>query len=44
MNLAAKRVPFGRGNDMCKLCNVNVLAKLRLILDPDEVHGKPVFP
>lgn len=40
MRLAAKRVPLRSGNDICKLCNANVLAKLCLILYPDEAHEK----
>ena len=41
MKLAAKRVPIHCGNDMCKLCNVNFLVKLCLILYHDEAHEKP---
>lgn len=44
MRLAAKRVPLLSGNDICKLCNANVLAKLCLILYPDEAHEKPAPP
>lgn len=41
--LAAKRLPLHTGNDICKLCNVNVLAKLCLISYPDKAHEKPAF-
>lgn len=44
MRLAAKRVPIPSGNDMCKLFNANVLAKLCLISYPDEAHEKPASP
>lgn len=44
MKLAAKRISVHTGNDMCKLCNANVLTKLCLILYLDEAHEKPASP
>lgn len=44
MRLAAKKGPLHSGNDMCKLYNASVLAKLCLISDPDEAHEKTASP